>query len=86
LTAKEVPATAQEMEQINKDEAKVKALSQIESVLATIRAGRKRTASPKVADNAIQARDAKRSKTSSRSGQIDSGHCRRGGRGSGQKV
>jgi hypothetical protein len=29
LTAKEVPATAQEMEQINKDEANVVALSQI---------------------------------------------------------
>ena len=58
-----MPATAQEMEQINKDEANEEALSQtIKSVLATTRAGRKRTASPKVADNAIQAHDAKRSK------------------------
>jgi hypothetical protein len=53
LSAREVPATAQEMQQIEEDEADEEALSQaIETVLATTRAGRKRTATPKAADNA----------------------------------
>ena len=36
----------------------------IEAFVAPTRAGRKRTATPKVVDNAVQARDAKRAKAS----------------------
>jgi hypothetical protein len=69
LSAKEVPATAQEMQQIEEDEADEEALSlAIETVLATARAARKRTATLKVVDNAAQARDAKRAKTGDRGG------------------
>jgi hypothetical protein len=51
---------------MEEDEADKEALSQaIETVLATTRAGRKRTATSKVVDNAVQARDAKRTKSSS---------------------
>jgi hypothetical protein len=82
LSAKEVPATAQEMQQIEEDEADEEALSlAIETVLATTRAARKRIATPKVVDNAAQARDAKKAKTGGHGG------LNRGGRGgSGWKV
>jgi hypothetical protein len=76
LSAKEVSATAQEMQPIDEGEAEEEVLSRtIETALATTRAGRKRRLIPKVVDNAIQAHDTKRAKTSG---------C--GGRGSGRKV
>jgi hypothetical protein len=74
LSAKEVLATVQEMQQIEEDEADKKALSlAIETVLATTRAARKHIATPKVVDNAAQARDAKRAKTGGRGGRGGSG-------------
>ena len=77
LAANAIPATAEEIRQMEDDEADEEALSQaIETVLATTRAGRKRTATSKVVDNAAQARNAKRAKPSGRGG--------RGGHG--QKV
>ena len=54
---------------MDNDDADEEALSQaIETVMATTRASRKRTATSKVVDNAVQAQDAKRVKASSRSG------------------
>jgi hypothetical protein len=56
LAADTMPATAQEIQQIDDDDADEEALSQaIETVLATTRAGRKRTATLKVVDNTVQA-------------------------------
>jgi hypothetical protein len=51
-----MPATAQEIQQMDDDNADEEAFSQaIETVLATTRAGRKRTATLKVVDNTVQA-------------------------------
>jgi hypothetical protein len=51
------------------DDADEEALSQaIKTVMATTRASRKRTATSKVVDNAVQAQNAKRVKTSGRGG------------------
>jgi hypothetical protein len=69
LAADTMPATAQEIQQMDDDDANEEALSQaIETVIATTRASRKRTATSKVVDNAVQAQDAKRVKTSGRGG------------------
>jgi hypothetical protein len=64
LAADTMPATAQGIQQMDDDDADEEALSQaIETVLATTRAGWKRTATLKVVDNAVQAQDAKKAKT-----------------------
>jgi hypothetical protein len=77
LPAKEILATAQEMQQIEEDEADKETLSQaIGIVLATTRGGRKRIVTVKVVGNAAQAREAKRAKAGGYGG------C--GGQGSGQ--
>ena len=69
LTVDTAPATTQEIQQIEDDEADEEALSQaIETALATTRAERKRTATSKVVDNAVQARDAKKAKSGDRGG------------------
>jgi hypothetical protein len=78
LAADAMPATAEEMRQMKDDEADYEALSQaIESFVAPTRAGRKRTASSKVVDNADQARQLKIARSG---GSGDS----RGRRGSGR--
>jgi hypothetical protein len=58
-----VPATAQEIQQIEEDEANKETLSQaIETVLVTTRGRRKHTATAEVVYNSAQAREAKRVK------------------------
>jgi hypothetical protein len=57
MTAKEVPATEKEIQDIEGDKADEIALSQaIETMLATTRAGRKHKATSKVVENAKQAK------------------------------
>jgi hypothetical protein len=57
MTAKQVPATEKEIQDIEEDEADEIALSQVvETMLATTRAGRKRKATSKVVENAKQAK------------------------------
>jgi hypothetical protein len=84
LAADAMPATAKEMRQMEDDEAGDEALSQaIEAFVAPTRAGRKRTASPKVVDNADQARQLKIARSG---GSGDSrGRGGRGGRGGGRR-
>jgi hypothetical protein len=79
LTAQEVPATAQEIQAIEEEEADEEALSQaVETLIQATRSGRKRTATTKVISNEEQARQNKMRKTGGRGG--------RGGRSSGQRV
>jgi hypothetical protein len=65
LTAKVMAPTEQEIRDMAEEDEDDQVLSQaIEAFVAPTRAGRKRTATFKVVDNAVQARDAKRAKTS----------------------
>jgi hypothetical protein len=69
LAADAMPATVEEMKQMEDDEADEEALSQaIEAFVAPTRAGRKRTATLKVVDNVEQARQVKIAKTGGRGG------------------
>jgi hypothetical protein len=69
LAADAMPATVEEMKQMEDDEADEEALSQaIEAFVAPTRTGRKRTATLKVVDNVKQARQAKIAKTGGRGG------------------
>jgi hypothetical protein len=64
-----MPATVEEMKQMEDEEADEEALSQaIEAFVAPTRTGRKRTATLKVVDNAKQAKIAKIAKTGGRGG------------------
>jgi hypothetical protein len=87
LAANAVPATAEEIRQMDDDEAEEAALSQaIEAFMAPTRAGRKCAATSKVVDNAEQARQAKIAKSGSRGGRSGRGRgsgCS-SGRGSGR--
>jgi hypothetical protein len=84
LSVKEVLATAQEIQDIEKG-ADEEALSQaIEQLIETTRAGRRRTATSKVVENEEQARQDKVRKTRDSRGGCRGG--RGGGRCSGQKV
>jgi hypothetical protein len=74
LAADAMPATVEEMKQIEDDEADEEALSQaIEAFVAPTRAGRKRTATLKVVDNVEQAKMAKMAKTGGRGGRHSGG-------------
>jgi len=67
LTARETPATTQEVQDIEDEEAEDIALSQaVETLQATTRAGRKVTATSKVAENAEQAKSSGRGGSSGR--------------------
>ena len=67
LAADAMPATAEEIRQMEDDEADEEALSQaIEAFVAPTRAVRKRTATSKVVANVEQAKEAKIAKLSSR--------------------
>jgi hypothetical protein len=69
MTAKEMPATEKEIQDIEDEDADEMALSQaIEAFVAPTRARRKRTASSKVVDNTEQARQLKIAKSSGSSG------------------
>jgi hypothetical protein len=85
LAANAVPATAEEIRQMDDDEDEEEALSQaIEAFMAPTRAGRKCAATSKVVDNAEQARQAKIAKSGGRGGRGGSGRGRGRGRGSGR--
>jgi hypothetical protein len=76
LAADTTPATTQEIQQMEEDQANEETFSQaIEAILETTTARRKRMATPKAVDSAIQARDAKRAKSGGRGGH---GGCGRG--------
>jgi hypothetical protein len=80
MTAKEVPATAKEIQDIEDEAADEIALSQaIETMVATSRTGRKRTATAKMVDNEEQARQTKTARMSGSDGR--DGRGSRGSRG-----
>jgi hypothetical protein len=74
LAADAMPATVEEIKQIEDDKANKKALSQtIKTFIVSIRAGRKRTAILKVIDNVEQAKQVKIAKTGGRGGRCSGG-------------
>jgi hypothetical protein len=74
MTAKEVPATAKEIQDMEDEAVDEIALSQaIETMVATSRTGRKRTATAKMVDNEEQARQAKTARMSGLGGRGDRG-------------
>jgi hypothetical protein len=82
LAARDMPATAEEMMQMNNEEEDEAFSQAIDTVLATTRAGRKRTATSKVVDNVEQARQSNIPETGGRGGRGGV----RGGPGHGGKV
>jgi hypothetical protein len=68
LTAKELPATATETEDMAEDDDDIAMSQSIETLVS--RSGRHRKASPKVAQNDAIVREAQRAKNSSRRGHL----------------
>jgi hypothetical protein len=66
LTAKEVPATAKEIQALEDDEEEDIALSQVTETMVTTRVGRKRKATSKAVENAVMKKELKKAKLGGR--------------------
>ena len=87
LAPNAMPATTEEMRQMEDDEANKEALSQAtEAFVAPTRAGRKRIATTKVVDNVEQARQLKIAKSNGRGGRGGRGGGWDGSQGSGRGI